>query len=169
MEKKNRLPEYWAVLNDGSEEFKEIINYRNKISEGNWLGYNTHSYYGYDGRYFDRSEIRLFKNNPTLLTIAQFIELSQDVEEPTPADTFQKITDSLAKVLREKNKRYGNSALAPLEIFGGKSKVGTRLDDKLARIKNSEVLRVNDVVDTIGYLVLVCQENGWDNFDNQLD
>jgi hypothetical protein len=82
---------------------------------------------------------------------------------------FQQITDSLAKVLMEKNKRYGNSALNPIHVFNGKSKVGQRADDKISRIANSEQLRKNDVCDLIGYLILMCQENGWTNFDDQID
>lgn len=82
---------------------------------------------------------------------------------------FSKILDSVHTVLSEKNKRYGNAALDPLKVFAGKTKVGNRLDDKLARIKNSPELRKNDVFDTLGYLVLVCAENGWDDFSDQLD
>ena len=36
---------------------------------------------------------------------------------------------------------------------------------KLARVKNSQVLSKNDVTDTIGYLILVCKEMGWETFD----
>lgn len=82
---------------------------------------------------------------------------------------FQKIADSIAKVLNEKNKRYGNSALNPINVFNGKSKVGQRVDDKLSRIQNSQTLRKNDVCDLIGYLFLICKENEWTNFDDQID
>jgi len=82
---------------------------------------------------------------------------------------FEKITTSISKLLKEKNKRYGDAALNPLNIFTGKSKMGYRIDDKLNRIKNSEILRKNDTVDLIGYLILLCVENGWDDFDDQID
>lgn len=82
---------------------------------------------------------------------------------------FQQITDSIAKVLTEKNKRYGNSALNPINVFNGKSKVGQRADDKIARIANSPTLRKNDVVDLLGYLVLMCEENEWYDFTDQID
>lgn len=85
------------------------------------------------------------------------------------APNFKKITDSLASLLEYKNKNYGNSALEPLQIFGGKCKVGTRLDDKLARVQNSNELRLNDIADCIGYMILVCAEKGWDNFDHLKD
>ena len=82
---------------------------------------------------------------------------------------FKTITDSIASLLEYKNKKYGNSALEPLNIFKGKCKVGDRLDDKLARVKNNDALQKNDVADLIGYLFLVCKENKWSNFDEFKD
>ena len=82
---------------------------------------------------------------------------------------FNKIGDSIVRLLNAKNDMYGDSALSPLNIFSGKTKVGHRIDDKLARVKNSKQLRRNDVVDCIGYLFLVCEENGWENFDDLID
>lgn len=82
---------------------------------------------------------------------------------------FKKITDSLAELLEYKNKKYGDSALNPMNIFQGKTKVGQRVDDKLARVKNSSKLMKNDIADLIGYLTLICVENGWDNFDEFKD
>jgi hypothetical protein len=82
---------------------------------------------------------------------------------------FKTITDSLAKVLAAKNERYGNSALNPIHVFNGKSKVGQRADDKISRIANSETLRKNDVCDLMGYLVLMCKENEWFDFTDQID
>lgn len=93
----------------------------------------------------------------------------EEIEQMTGTDQFSKVTNSLAKLLNHKNKKYGNAALEPLNIFSGKTKVGQRLDDKLARVKNSEELRKNDVSDLMGYLVLTCIEKGWDNFDEFLD
>ena len=88
------------------------------------------------------------------------------VEKPK----FKKTLDSINSLLEYKNEKYGNAALEPLCIFEGKCKVGQRLDDKLARIKNSkDDLKKNDVADLIGYLTLVCVENGWDNFDEFKD
>lgn len=80
--------------------------------------------------------------------------------------------DSLNRLLQEKNKRYGNSALEPLGIFNKNSAsegIMVRLDDKLMRVKNSNELRKNDVSDIMGYLVLLCVDRGWDNFDDLID
>lgn len=82
---------------------------------------------------------------------------------------FSHITSALASLLEHKNENYGNAALEPLDIFGDKHKLGKRIDEKLARVKNSKELRKNDVVDIMGYLVLLCKENQWTNFDDLKD
>lgn len=82
---------------------------------------------------------------------------------------FQQISDSVVKLLEYKNKKYGKSALNPINVFNGKSKVGQRADDKISRIQNNPVLQKNDVVDLIGYLILICQENDWKTFDEFMD
>lgn len=79
---------------------------------------------------------------------------------------------SIGEVLIEKNRRYGNSALKPLNIFSklnAKEGIRQRLDDKLKRISNSTEHRKNDVFDIIGYLILYCEANDWINFEDQLD
>lgn len=102
------------------------------------------------------------KNNPP---INKFLnELDNDTQ-----NVFDKTLSSLADLLKYKNEKYGNSALEPLQIFGNKCKVGTRLDDKLARVKNSTELKKNDIADLIGYLTLICVENNWDNFEEFKD
>lgn len=93
-------------------------------------------------------------------------EVTMIAEAP---NEFKEITNSICDLLEYKNKKYGNSALEPLNIFTNKCKVGQRLDDKLARIKNSNDLKKNDVVDLIGYLILTCKENNWTNFDEFKD
>lgn len=86
-----------------------------------------------------------------------------------PVSDFEKITSGICKVLTEKDKRYGSSALNPLNVFNGKTRVGQRADDKVARIANSPELRKNDVCDLIGYLILMCKENNWMDFSDQID
>ncbi len=96
---------------------------------------------------------------------------------------IEKVGKSLIKFLIAKNKNYGNSALEPLRIFSkhintsitnnedirALNQMLTRLDDKLSRIKNAKELRKNDVSDILGYLILVCVNLGWDNFDELVD
>jgi hypothetical protein len=84
-------------------------------------------------------------------------------------DFFKKAYTSLCKMQIEKDKRYGNSALKPLNIFAKHHNYGSRIDEKLARVQNSEQLRKNDVADIIGGLMLICKDNNWDNFEDLID
>lgn len=85
IDKKNRLPEYWVVQNDGTQLFKDIVlKYLNNKYETDWYGLSN--FYGYDGNLLyrgtnARNSIKSFKNNPTLLTLEEFIELSKEKEE----------------------------------------------------------------------------------------
>ena len=97
------------------------------------------------------------------------VEEGEDVGEVKTTPNFKKITDSIADLLKYKNIKYGNAALEPMDIFQGKCKVGQRLDDKIARVKNGGELQKNDIADLIGYLTLVCVEKGWDNFEEFKD
>jgi hypothetical protein len=83
-------------------------------------------------------------------------------------EDVQKVLFHLEELLLEKNKNYGNSALEPLRVFSkveNSEGILVRIDDKLSRIKNSKELRKNDVVDLLGYLVLLCIQKGWTNFN----
>lgn len=69
------------------------------------------------------------------------------------------IVDAIKKLLLEKNRRYGDAALNPQNIFykgNSTQSIEIRLDDKLSRIKNNNSnLRVNDISDIIGYCILL--------------
>lgn len=81
------------------------------------------------------------------------------------------ILNSLKEVLINKNTKYGNSALDPLEglKYTPEDGIKIRLADKLKRIINSEELRKNDVADCIGYLLLLCVYKGWYSFKDLID
>ena len=72
---------------------------------------------------------------------------------------IKEICDEIAKLLIDKNKKYGNSALEPKNIFykgNAENSILIRLDDKIGRITNNNgEIRTNDIVDIIGYLVLL--------------
>lgn len=72
---------------------------------------------------------------------------------------IKEICDEIAKLLIDKNKKYGNSALEPKNIFykgNAENSILIRLDDKIGRIiNNNGEIRTNDIVDIIGYLVLL--------------
>lgn len=92
-------------------------------------------------------------------------------------EDITKTSNSIRDFLLEKNKRYGNSALKPLEIFKNimdkedfvVKGMLIRISDKLKRIENSDTLRKNDVSDLIGYLILICVKKGWTDFLDQVD
>ena len=106
---------------------------------------------------------------PNVRNFDKYWELVEDHNDIVYKTEFKTITDSIASLLEYKNEKYGNAALEPLNIFTNKTQVGQRIDDKLARIKNSDELRKNDVADLIGYLLLECKFKGWNNFDEFKD
>lgn len=97
--------------------------------------------------------------------------LSQDNNTETEV-YISILVDNFKAFLIEKNKRYGNSAIEPVNIFSKEGSVNqtcNRLDDKLMRIKTSNELRMNDVADTFGYIALLMIQNGWIDFEELLD
>jgi hypothetical protein len=73
---------------------------------------------------------------------------------------IEQVLDSIEKMLIEKNRKYGNSALEPLGVFSqlsAKEGLLVRIDDKLKRIKNGSLEKDDEDVinDLIGYLVLL--------------
>lgn len=93
----------------------------------------------------------------------------EPVDQIETESFFDKAYVSLARMQNEKNKRYGESALKPLDIFTKHHSYGSRLDEKLARVKNSNELRKNDLADIIGGVMLICKDKGWDSFDDLID
>jgi len=90
----------------------------------------------------------------------------------TDEDKIKQVLESLNKLLQEKNKRYGNSALKPINLFNKLESFNSiliRLDDKLNRVKNSDELRKNDIADIMGYLTLLCVSKNWLNFNDLID
>lgn len=69
------------------------------------------------------------------------------------------IVNNIIKMLIEKNRKYGNSALKPQRIFSKASaveQIKVRIDDKLSRMKNQQNDEDEDVIsDLIGYLILL--------------
>lgn len=85
---------------------------------------------------------------------------------------IEKVCKGLEGFLKEKNKRYGDSALDPQNIFSklkSDEQIKIRLDDKLSRINNSGEIRKNDLVDITGYLILLMIAKDWTEFDDLLD
>jgi len=100
-------------------------------------------------------------------------------EPPTEiTDGISQVYASMSNLVKEKNRRYGNSVMEPLGIFNSfvsekndesLNGILIRLDDKLKRIKNAKTLRKNDVSDLLGYLAFLCVNQGWEDFSDLLD
>ena len=91
--------------------------------------------------------------------------------DKTKGNTFEShlkyLLGCMERFLKEKNLKYGNAALEPINVFccdSAEGSICTRIDDKISRIKNSDELRKNDVVDLTGYLILLLIEKGWLDF-----
>lgn len=75
-------------------------------------------------------------------------------------DLIKEVADKVKDLLIEKNRAYGNSALNPSNIFSQGDvfeSLGSRIDDKLMRIKNKGINDETEdtVSDLIGYLILL--------------
>lgn len=74
---------------------------------------------------------------------------------------ISRVCDDIKKLLLEKNRKYGDSALEPVRVMSQSSAVEqilVRLDDKLSRISRGAGLLANDedvINDIIGYFVLL--------------
>ena len=79
---------------------------------------------------------------------------------PTPFESnVTRVMEDIRALLIEKNRSYGNSALAPVRIFSSASPTEAllvRIDDKLSRVsRGSEFPGEDTIRDLIGYLVLL--------------
>jgi hypothetical protein len=80
------LPQYWVVQCDIYDSgFKQVIDYLNEQYGTSWSGVNHGDYYGFDGNRDHNgtetwSSLSQFENNPTVLTIDEFIELTNKKE-----------------------------------------------------------------------------------------
>lgn len=67
--------------------------------------------------------------------------------------------DEIKSILLEKNRKYGNAALNPVQVFSKidpVAQIRVRLDDKLKRVQNMQDDEDEDpYLDLIGYLVLL--------------
>lgn len=110
-------------------------------------------------------EIKLLFDNFSAYLVEKENELNLQPE-------IEQLFIKFAEFLIEKNKRYGDAALSPENIFSDAppgAQICVRLDDKLARIKYSDELKKNDLADLFGYVALLLISNGWTEFDDLLD
>ncbi len=86
---------------------------------------------------------------------------------------IMQVFNSMKDVVIEKNRRYGDAALAPKQIFSkldAGEGIKVRIDDKISRIMNNGgAIRKNDVADLMGYLALLSVSQGWTDFADLID
>lgn len=87
-------------------------------------------------------------------------QLALDMKYETSEQQIVDMCDRLKRMLLDKNRRYGDSALSPVRIFSkapADEQIRVRLDDKISRLsRGDDSLEDEDVVmDLIGYLVLL--------------
>jgi hypothetical protein len=84
-----------------------------------------------------------------------------------------KVFDSMKELVIEKNRRYGDAALTPKQIFSkldAGEGIKVRIDDKISRIMNNGgQIRKNDVADLMGYLALFSVSQSWLDFSDLID
>ena len=95
------------------------------------------------------------------------MQACEDIEQPTGRECaltdsqrqISAVCDDVKAMLLEKNRKYGDSALAPVRILSHASPeeaIRVRIDDKLSRICHEQDDEDEDVInDLIGYLILL--------------
>jgi hypothetical protein len=73
--------------------------------------------------------------------------------------SIKAVMGGIEKMLIEKNRAYGDSALDPVRVFSKQDNIEqlyVRIDDKLSRIKRGHEYPGDDTIfDLVGYLVLL--------------
>jgi hypothetical protein len=90
------------------------------------------------------------------------LDVLQGYELPEPGNDFDRevLGEVLAlyRLLREKNRAYGNSALEPLRVFSKADpaeQIRVRLDDKLSRLARGAAAGEDVERDLLGNIVLI--------------
>ena len=71
-----------------------------------------------------------------------------------------RVCDNVKQLLLQKNMKYGDSALNPIRVLsksGPVEQILVRIDDKLNRVKQGDILNDDEdvVMDLIGYFILL--------------
>jgi hypothetical protein len=112
------------------------------------------------------------------MTGNHIVMMQDDGVTATLTETQAKIIefyDGMIAFLFEKNKRYGDTALHPMNDLSNAEpvmKLLVRAEDKLSRIRTAAkdgIMRKNDYVDLMGYLTFIMISKGWTNMDDQID
>ncbi len=101
--------------------------------------------------------------------VSKLIASEGDIGVDTDLSTADKIDQILevgGKLLKHKNRKYGDSIFSPIHIFSKDSNgLASRLDEKIARIQQTDYPQENDVWDLWGYITLYLAHKGWNDTD----
>jgi hypothetical protein len=147
------------VVNDGSlEELRKVIKLAfpddDEVPSGRSIFYGTYTGTVYWTSYTDVK----FYDKPTQ-SAKDFLD-SDAPKNDNFESNVSDVLDQIKQMLISKNKKYGNSALQPSNIFSklsAKEGLLVRIDDKLKRIANGSYQNDDEDVinDLMGYLVLL--------------
>lgn len=89
-----------------------------------------------------------------------YIALSRSLFYMKTSTKIAKECDMIRDLLLEKNAKYGDSALTPIQVFSkldSEEAICARIDDKMSRIKNNGITSDTEdtISDLIGYLILL--------------
>lgn len=87
--------------------------------------------------------------------------MSTEIERIAVRQTIEKVCDDVKAMLLDKNSKYGNSVLEPINVFfkgPALDGIRVRIDDKLKRMQEMMTTSVapdeDTMLDLIGYLIL---------------
>lgn len=144
----------------GNQDRLVIDDIFNIISTDSYLKFTENLNNNENLRPFNNVRIHKSSDNWKIQGLDKYLRegITQTQEE------IGRICAEISNLLIYKNQKYGNSAIEPINIFykgDNENSILIRLDDKLSRIKNNKKdIRVNDICDTIGYLVLLLISKG---------
>jgi hypothetical protein len=105
------------------------------------------------------TEIDRAETNETSISILLILLRASRAPKTRDINTsIEMVCGDIAAMLIEKNRAYGNSALAPIRKFSKASSIEqilVRLDDKLSRLARGQAAGEDVEKDLIGYLVLL--------------
>jgi len=92
--------------------------------------------------------------------LCQSVNCQGESRVKTIQDRIYEKCDHIRKILINKNKDYGNSAISPVRIFSKSDALEgilVRCDDKISRIQKTGVRDKGEdqVIDLVGYLILL--------------
>ncbi len=97
--------------------------------------------------------------SPSLEVVGIDRDLREDeYEHDAFCNAVDTVLSEFGTMLKEKNKKYGNSALHPVRVFSkadAKEQIKVRLDDKISRLVRGTGDETEDIyLDLTGYLIL---------------